>query len=96
METMSSVAHLTCNSHSKGETYLDGDGNEQVYTEDGVNSQVDSIVLPKEVRTEFRTRLIDRVMNYKEEQDDLIASLLGGKATASVIPAGVVADPVAG
>lgn len=80
--TLESVAHVTSTSHKKDDTYIDGNNNEQKYLQDSTNTQIDSIVLPKDVRVEFKARAIERVMNYKEEADDLIGKLLNKEATA--------------
>lgn len=71
-----SAAVISFEEHKKGDTYIDGDGAEQKYTKTSTNCNVDSVILPDKVSEKIVNAIIDKNINWKD-QDDLIAKLTG-------------------
>jgi hypothetical protein len=93
--TMESVASVTALSHNKGEKYIAEGGVEALYSMDSTSCQVDSVVLPEEVRTKMRESAIMKNLNWKKaDQTSIVNKLLGISApNANGAPNGV-ASPV--
>lgn len=62
--TMESKAIVSITYHKKGDTYVDANGAEAQFTQDGANPTVDSIVLPASVTNAFRQAVIVKQLNW--------------------------------
>lgn len=74
--TMESVASVTAVSHTKDEKYIAEGGVETAYTQDSTSCQIDSVVLPAEVRTQMRAGVINKQINWKQNDPDSIVKKL--------------------
>lgn len=74
------TATISSEEHTKGDTYVDGDGKEQEYTKTSVMSRCDSIALPDSVSEKLCAKSIDRQVNWADANAALRA-MFGAKAT---------------
>jgi hypothetical protein len=64
-------AFISAVEHSKGDKYVNSDGEEKEYNETSTSCSLDTVVLPETLVNKLQQSYIDKVLNYKQAEDEM-------------------------